>query len=204
MIGRRRLFLGMIASTALVALFFLFVSLWRTVPHWWVGQWSLRTQYALTQASSVDGLLRDYHRALDYGDCRVVHALLVAQLRDPELSPEERDAILKFYSLRVPSSRAPSDLFTLGPQWVDAVLDATAVADAEVRSGAVFFMEGLCLGRRLYKPRLWRDREGPAANLSEDEVVERMHAAFREWSTSPERRNQGYGPFVEGIIIIEP
>lgn len=202
---RRQFIFGVILSTVIAGFFAIFLCLWRVIPHWWVGQWSLRTQYALTPASSLEGLLRDYHRVLDNGGCHIVHALLIAHLRDPDLSLDERDAIVRFYALRVPRSRATRELFTLGPEWIGTVLDATSGADADVRRGAVFFMEGLYLGRELYKPTLYIEPEGIALGIGPDEKVERAFAAYQIWWSLSEAQRAERAPLDgTGIAIGEP
>jgi hypothetical protein len=183
---RRQFVIGVILSTIVAGFFAIFLCLWRVVPHWWVGQLSLRTQYALMPASLLDGLLRDYHRVLDNGYSNALHEALIARLRDPGVSSEECGAILRFYCLRVPRSRATRGLFTLGPEWIGAVLDATVGADAEVRRGAVFFMEGLHRGRELYKPMLCREPDGIAQGISKDEMATRAYIAFQIWWSLPE------------------
>ena len=203
---RRKLFVGMIVSTCLIGAFVLFLSLWRVVPSWVIGCWSLRTQYAFTPASSLDDLLRNYHRRLgDHGYSRPLDPFLIARLRNPTTAVEERDAILQFYSLRVPRSRANAELFSFGVEWIGPVLNATSGADAEVRSGAVFFMEGLYRGRELYKPVIYAEPDGPSVGLSQDEKVLRAYAAFHAWWALPSQQRDEQWPLDGiGIVIGEP
>ena len=202
---RRQFFFGMMLSTVLAGFFAIFMCLWRVVPSWAIGGWSLRAQYAFTPASSLDGLLRDYHRALDRGYSHALDLFLIDRLRDPVTIPEERNAILRFFSLRVPHSRAAPELFTLGMEWIGPVLEATDDADVEVRYGAVFFMEGLYLERRLYKPVIHADQDGPSVGLSRDERLMRAYIAFHEWWSLPAEQRDKRSPLGEaGLTINEP
>jgi hypothetical protein len=202
---RRQFIVGLILSTFIAGFFAVFLCLWRVVPHWSIGQWSLRTQYALMPASALDGLLRNYHRVLDNGHCNALHPFLIRRLHDPGLSMEERDAIMRFYSRRVPRSRARPELFTLGPEWIGTVLDATIAAEAEVRHGAVFLMEGLYRQREIYKPTLHAEPEGSAQDLSKDEVAERAYLAFQLWWSLPMGERARRAPLDgTGLAIGEP
>ncbi len=202
---RRQFIFGVIVSTVIAGFFAVFLCLWRVVPDWLVGQWSLRTQYALTPASSLDGLLRRYHQALDNGYSKALHGFLIPRLSDPSVSLEEQAAIVRFYCLRVPRSRARPELFTLGQSWIGNVLDATEDADAEVRRGAVFFMEGLYLGRELYKPVLFAEPDGPSAGMSREDAAQLAYVAYHAWWSLPPERRAERSPLEEsGIAIGEP
>lgn len=203
---RRKLFIGMIASAIVVGFFALFLSLWRVVPGWVIGCWSLRTLYIFTPASSLDELLRSYHHALgDHGYSRPLDPFLISRLRNPATVLDERDAILQFYSLRVPRSRASKELFSLGVEWIGPVLEATKGADLEVRCGAVFLMEGLYRGRELYKPVIYAEPQGPSVGLSRDNKFLRAYAEFYAWwSLSSERRGERSPLDDTGILIGEP
>lgn len=195
----------MMLSTLVSGCFAVFISLWRAVPQWSIGCWSLRTQYALTPTSSLDGLLRSYHRALDNGYSHALHPFLIGRLQSTAASDQEKQAILRFYGLRTERSRASAELFAQGRDRIGDVLKATMDSDPVIRPGAVFLMEGLYRQRELYKPSLFAEPDGSAVGLSESEVVLRAYIAYYDWWSLPAARREERAPLDGlGVSVGEP
>jgi hypothetical protein len=202
---RRQFIVGLILSTFIAGFFAIFLSLWQVVPSWVIGSWSLRTQYALTPITVRGELLQRYHRALDTRFSHPFDPFLLARLRHPEVSSEERAAIICFYARRVAWKRAADEFFTLGREWIGVVLDATREAEGDVKHGAVLLMEGLLRGRQLSKPVIHAAGDGPAAGMSREDAALLAYVAFHVWWSLPAEHRAVRDPLDgTGIVISEP
>lgn len=191
--SRRQLVLiGLISSMIVLVSVTLLLSLWRAIPHWAVGQWSLRAQWAITPEQSREALLRSYHHALANGYSQDVNEWLNDKLDPGHSSMEERAIILRFFALRTSCARHPDNLCKRGKSLIGEVLAASTAQPVEDKRGAVMLM--VCLRHRSARKLFWGQDSG-ANHLDESSMVETAWQAYEQWWRSSEIRSEKINSF---------
>lgn len=197
---RRQFFFGLIISTVIAGFFAVFISLWRGSPHWTFGQWSFSVQYSLAATSAREGLLRDYHRALDNGYSHWFNQWLEERLDGS--TGEERVAILRFFALRAGRARQSLSLCERGPGLIGEVLAASAGQSLEDKRGAVMLM--VCLRRKNILKLFWHPDTTPDGLIPDEQMmVEQAWAGYAQWWTLPENERENHDPLASAGVTIE-
>jgi hypothetical protein len=182
----------------------LFLSLWRILPHWEIGEYSMKVNWALTPEASCEKLLRAYHNALDNKYSPRFNQWLDEKLEPGRSSMTVRMAILRYFSLRAERARLQCDIYKRGPGLIREVLTVSRQLGPREKRAAVFLME--CLRHRQeMKLFMEQDIQAGTKRLEPDEMNEKAWEAFRQWwELSPRERAEHEPLEGTGIEIGSP
>jgi hypothetical protein len=195
---------GLISSTLLMGALAMFLSLWRVVPQWEVGAWSMRANWWLAPETSCETLLRSYHKALDNGYSHSLNAWLNDKLEPGRSTSTVRAAILRYFALRAERARQSHGICERGPEIIGEVLTVSRQLGPRDKRAAVILMESLRQRQEL-KLSIEEDVPDGAKPIGQDTMSEKAWEAFHRWWELSSRERAEREPLAgTGIEIGSP